>query len=410
MAREMNTMDEFLGHRGTERSGNFLGNWKKDKRVNVFLHRRQLPVALYRHGVPKVFVQDGEDGAVRRVFGGQYNCHEDEGVLKRQYHRHDDGSRKHPPRACGVCRLIETVRDMVDEGQLKWTDPLFRFVADDPRETQVIHAGGLCNLFGGDLQDGEKRELREAGISLREAWKENWYAKLSYVMVVVVPEHADEGVQIAVETGLLGDKVKEVIGDAMVEAEAAGNPNLGDPTKNPYCIQWEHRDEDGLEFSKRYKARRMGSIKPSDEVLKLISGEKPDLSGVTAPHDQKTMRAVLERHCLVKSIPWDHVYSFEPPAPRSELAKEHPDMAGVVDKPAADPFDDLVECDKCGKAMRPDLDTCPTCGTKYDVATGKVLEKAPPPPKQPEPPPPQGRRMRRRSQGGSGPSNDKAPY
>lgn len=417
MAHEMGSMDEFLSHRGNERAGEFLGNWRKNKdgsgksRLNVFFHCKQLPIALWRHGLPKVVIREDDDGeSVRRVWQGQYNCWEDEGVLRRQYQRFDDGTRKHKPKRCGVCRLIESVRDMVEEGQLSWTAPLFRFLADDPKETQVIHAGGLCNLFGGDLSDKEKREIRDAGISLREAWKENWYAKLSYVMVVVVPEDVESGVQIAIETGLLGDKVKETIGDAVEDAKAQGNAELGDPTKHPYCIQWEHRDEEGLEFGKRYKTRKMGAIKPTEEVLKLIRGPKPDLSSVIAPHDQKTMRAVLERACLIKNIPWDHIYTFDEPEPASALAS-HPDMADVGK--AGVPFDDdnqIVGCDKCGKPMRADLDTCPTCGTKYDVATGEVLSEAAKP-KEPEAPPPQGgrRRMRRRGEGGTGPSNDNVP-
>jgi hypothetical protein len=431
MAREMGSMDEFLGHRGNDRAGEFLGNWRKNKdgsgkaRLNVFFHCKQLPIALWRHGMPKIVIREDEDGeSVRRVWQGQNNCLEDEGVLRRQYHRFDDGSRKHPPRRCGVCRLVAAVDDMIEEGQLSWTAPLFRFVADDPKETQVIHAGGLCNRFGGDLSDRDKKEIREAGISLREAWKENWHAKLSYVMVVVVPEDLESGVQIAIETGLLGDKVKEVIGDAVEDAKAQGRPEIGDPTKHPYCIQWEHRDEEGLEFGKRYKARKMSAVQPTEELLKLIRGPKPDLSSVVAPHDQQTMRAILERACLVKNIPWDHIYAFDKEEPaRPSALSQHPDMAGVGEGGVKVPFDDddkIVACDKCGKPMAVELDTCPTCGTKYDVATGKILEAAQvmnaemmsaAKAKELEAPPPQAgrRRMRRRGEGGTGPSSDNLP-
>lgn len=401
MSDMINSVDDFLSHSNAERSG-FLSKWKKNTppKVNVFLHTRRLPTALWQHGFPKIFTKEDKDTGemVTHVWGGKFTCHETEAVLLKQYKRDNDGERTHPPRSCPMCKLVETVRSMVEEGQLSWTTPIFEFEGDISEESQIIHAGGLYNAFGQrDMPEDKKREMKKAGISPMEAWKENALAKMSYIFCVVDTSAVNQGVQIATETSLLGDKVKEVINDAMEDqGKEQGNPFL-----NPFCIQWEYKPDE-KEFGKKYRARRMESIKLTPEIAKLIRGEAPDLSNIVAPFNPKILRASLERYCLVQNIPWDHIFdgareieeepttSHKQSAARTKLAAPPATLGKLPPTPAAKPpvlsedEDDIVECDGlqgvggCGEAMNINDAKCGHCGFVYDAA--KLAAEAPPPP------------------------------
>ena len=383
-AREMNSLDDFLDHRSSDRSGGqFLSKWKKDKRVDVWLHTKRLPIALWRHGLPRVAVIEKDGQPERHVWGGNYVCWEDEKVLKAQYRRDENGQREKPPAHCPICRLIDWAWRAVDSGKVDWTKPLFRFEGDDPKETQVLHVGGICNLFGqDDLSEEQKKQLKKAGISQQEAWKENAFAKMSYLFCVVDNAHPGNGVQIAIEANLLGDKVKDVLADAR---ESLGN-DKGNPFTHPFCIQWEHRPDEKA-FNKKYHARRMERIAITDEISKLIRGPAPDLENTLAPFNKATMRAILEKACLLKGVPWDKIFDVEEPEADTAVGnvpEPEDDAPEVTTSDAAE--DDMVACDACGKAMSPDAAECPHCGQKYEVEAA-----APPPP----PPPP---KLRKRSE------------
>ncbi len=385
MAEELD-IDSFLNHKSRGSGGTFLTKWRaKDGPgwVDTWMHTQRMPIALWQHSLPKLFVL--EDKKTKEsslvVWGGKHGCYEDESVLKNAWKKNEDGSRELPPLYCPLCRFLDTVRTMVVDGQLKWTQPLFRFVPDDPSKTQTIHAGGLYGSFGGDkLTDQQKEEMSRAKLSPMEAWKENATAKLNYVMCVVDNNNVSAGVQIAIETALLGDKVKEVINKSRKEFGA----DKGNPFTNPYAIQWEHKPQEKV-FNKKYDATRMGEIQLTPAIAALIRGPAPDLTRVLAPFDIQEMRAYLERHCLVKNIPWDHIFDVrtregskvseaqERPTPKEEKAREvqatHPVTTSAPD-------DDLVACDDCGTAMKETDPKCLKCGKVY-------IEEAPPPPPPP---------------------------
>jgi hypothetical protein len=351
-ATSINSIDTFLQHKTSDRSGGFLSKWrKKDQtsKLDVWLHRKRFPVALWQHQLPRLFVKTDKDTGenVTLVWTQGYNCHESEKVLKKQYHRKDDGTREYPPEVCPVCRLIETIRDMVEEGQLDWTKVVFRFQGD--KDIKLIHAGGIYGGFNAekdDLTAEEKLKLRNAGISLKDSWQENAMAKCNYVFCVVDNANIGSGVQIATETALLGDKVKEVMNDSI---ESLGAED-GNPFIKPYCIQWEHRPSE-QEFQKRYKARRMEKYPLTAEIDALISGEPPDISQVIKPFNMKTMRAFLERHCMIKDMPWDHIFEGMDEAEEDEkdAAGEFPPRAtGGTDTSTGDHDDGEDMCPLCG--------------------------------------------------------------
>ena len=416
MAKEMNSVDDFLNHRSSDRGGGFLNKWRQPVekkggggKVNVWLHPKRLPIALWQHKFPKIVVRENrKTGEVTtNAWSGSFVCHEDENTLKAQYKRdRETGQRLSPPRRCPLCRMIEAVRQMVDDGKLKWTDKLFRFEGDE--DNVVLHAGGLYNAFGrDDLSAEEKKELKEAKIVLggdRGAWSQNAQAKMNYLFCVVDNANAEGGVQIAIETGLLGDKVKDVIADAR---ESLGEED-GNPFRKPFCIQWEYR-KDEQEFGKKYHARRMELMKLTPGVVKALQGPPPDLAEVLAPFNPDSMRAVLERHCLVKNMPWDEIFDVEAPeadGSAEDVAYQDPDGPGDHDEAPpppkakakgkapppppsdsepeveADEEDDdgLVECNKCEKGMAEDALECPHCGQHYDKAGNMVAAPPTPPP------------------------------
>jgi hypothetical protein len=310
-----NSVDAFLKHRTTERAGGRL-KWKDNKppRVDVWMHRLVIPIALWSHPFPRLVVRENkrEDTSSTEVWGGDINCREDESVLIRQYKRNDDGSRRVPPKSCPQCKLVETVREMIEEGQLDWTKVIFKFDGDEDR--RVIHAGGLCGLFDDrdeDMSDEKKSQLREAGIKLGGkdgAWREKGMAKCAYVFAVVDNDDVGAGIQITTEAQMLGDRVKEVINDTI---ESLEDSKLGNPFLTPYAIRWEFNDAKGIPWDKMYKARRMEKIVLTEDIDKLISSDRPDLSHITQLPNMKSLRATLEKHCTVKDMPWDHIFDVQ---------------------------------------------------------------------------------------------------
>ena len=394
----MADIDNFLTHRTSDR-GAYLNKWKKDGRVNVWLHTECLPIAVWRHtGVPKVVVlEDKQTGeATRRVWIGNWVCHEDEGVLKKQYKVGADGAREAPPQYCGICRLVDHVRRSVLSGRIDWLEPLFRFEADDPKETVVLFAGPMymTRKAFDQFDSEEKQRARDAGLNIKESWKQGCNAGMQYLFRVVDDQHPESGVQIAFETQLLGDKVKDVISD---RRESRGVEE-GDPLRNPYCIQWQYRENE-VDPKRKYHALAVDKQRLSPAIEALIYGPAPDVSRDVRPYNMVEMRAFLEQHALVK-LPWDDIFGRAKvrPAPASsaELANEvgpepssrapvplRPPIAGPrtpkqPPKRAPYPQDDderAVECEACGKAMWDDEMRCPRCGAEYVEQGGKVVLK-----------------------------------
>jgi hypothetical protein len=419
---ETNNVDEFLKHKTTERGGQFLKNWKEKSppEINTVLHMKRMPVIIWQHGFPRIVIREDKDTKkiTRLIWGGNYKCREDEKTLKKQYHRNDDGTRKHVPTKCPLCRLIELVRDLVEEEKLDWRVPIFKFVGDE--DTRIIHAGGIFGAFKqDDLTDEEIKQLKDAGIKRSEAFMENVYASCKYIFCIVDADDPGSGVQIATVTSSLGDKVKEVINDRMKDKGS----EQGNPWLVPFCIQWEYRKHE-QEPNKKYKARPISTVKITPAIEELIRSEPPDLSNVTADYELKTMRAYLERYCLINELlDWDYIFDV----PIDEEEEKHAKVVGELkageDDAAATPIGESrsnaaddeekcpecgqtekqgcphVMCDACEKVIRADDAKCKHCGKVF------VAEPAPPP----APAAPAGRKRRGGPRGSGGTDTGDVP-
>lgn len=388
-----NEIDDFLNHKSSERGGSYLKSWKDNGSVVVWIHTKHVPKAVWIHPLPKVVVREDRNSGspTREVWGGSYICYEREDTLKKQYKRTDSGQREFPPRRCPICRFVEWVRLMVESGKMNWCREVFRFDADDPQKTKVLHAGGLYNAFGArDLEDAQVKEMAKHGVYAKTAWRENAMAKLNYLFVVVNDDDPEAGPVVTTVTGLLGDKTKDVIRKAM-NPKVLG-PERGNPMISPYPICWVY-DEKKTKFDEKYDAFRAENSKLTREIERAIRGPALDVSREVAPFDRDSMWAYLEAHCLLPKdkVPWERFF---------EAASEDDDESGLsvssarsADRgPSEDSFsepapskstapeEEMFACDECGKAMPASAKTCAHCGARYDVeaeppAQEKVLPK-----------------------------------
>jgi hypothetical protein len=425
-------MDQFLGHSSKSGgTGQFLRGWRKRPvpAVNVVLHVGAPIIALWQHGIPRIFEKkDEKSGDVTRVvFGGNWNCLEDESVLIKQYRRdRDTGERVLPPVVCPVCRLLEALRVLYAEGKVGFSDDVFRWEGDDPKDVQVMTLGGMLNLYGNNrLSDEEKQAMKDAGIKLTEAWKENAWSKCNYLFVVVDYDEPEAGVQIAIETTGLGDATKECIHSQIVsEGEERGNPIL-----DPYVIKWEHHPN-AKEFNKKYKAYPVRKMPITPQVRELIDSDPPDIDNLIRGGNVSKLRAELEARCVLEDpsiIPWDDVFGpaeaagygdkeeeeepepeeLPPPPPkkkveavskqkveappikqetvpagrkRKEPPKVEPEPEPELEEPPSHE-DSTIPCDECGAPMSATATKCEKCGAEYEVEAEPEPAKVEPPAK-----------------------------
>lgn len=414
-------VDEYIGHRTRDTGGGGSGllKWRDEKEsrsVDVWFHRKAPFTSVWSCGFPRISEYQKEGRTIREAANGSVICIEPEEVLRRQSFRdRETDERETPPTIDPMCLLIEHVRGMIRDGSLKLTDELFRVAANETdRDARIIHAGGFCGLFKEDkLSDDEKDELAEAKISLREAWMESALPRCNYIYLVVNNDRPEDGVQIAKETSLLGDKVKEVIGN---EIERRGSEK-GNPIRNPYPFRWKHFPAERV-FHKKYNAIALDA-EPDEQIAELITeSDLPDISRFTSPPNYKTLRAQLESYCLY-SLDWDAVFgpvekkldpagfyiAPEPEKPRAAVqvpgkvaakpklapkaaAKKEPEPEPEAEpvkpgrrKLAAKPEVPTVPCDECKEPMPEDATVCGACGAKYELEEPAKPAAAKPSPK-----------------------------
>lgn len=411
------SLDEFLGHKSSERgSGGKILQWRKRKppAITTWLHTKANLVALWRHGWPRL-VEMERDGAKQvEVWGGTFNCHEQEDVLRRQYKRTHEGERIVPPQVCPICLLAEYLRTEVQAGRLAWTEPVFRFEGDVPDQTNVLTAAGIYNGFSGDMTRDEVADLRRAGIRRDEAWKQNAMAKCSYVFSIADNDAPGEGVQVCVETTALGDAVKRVIRDQM---DALGETE-GHPLKTPYAIKWEYHPDE-VEFNRKYRALAMPRAVLTPEIQALIvDAPPPDIQPIISKGNVASLRTAMETHALI-DLPFDRLFaaaegSAEQVAPKQEprtavgQVAQRPPRTGRREAPEPEPAPAvatrrraappkpaepvmpnypagtvMLPCDSCGAKMADTDTTCWKCGAKYEVEAeaAPTVAKAKPAPR-----------------------------
>ena len=134
-------LDEFLGHSGSSGgSGTFLGNWKKDGRLDVWMHPGARPAPLWFHGWYTTGKDKETGDTVIRPL--RFNSLEKEAILKRRYFRDKRGQLELPPEVCPFSKFLEWVHQAIEAGDIGWLDEIFTFdeIAGDP---MVLHAGGI---------------------------------------------------------------------------------------------------------------------------------------------------------------------------------------------------------------------------------------------------------------------------
>lgn len=393
VGKDLDDIDEFLGHSTGGKSTGVL-NWRKRGEVLVVLHTRGGIKALWNHPWRRVVTYRDKESREERsaVWGSRINCVDSEGVLKRQHFRDDDGERKYPPEIDPMAKLIEHVRLLIRKREIKFTDPVFEFVADEDTEDGIvtIHAGGLYNHFGRkDLTREELREMKAAGISPKKAWIENAQARCEYVFRVVDLKDVDAGCQVSIEKTALGQKMQKVIRD---ERRRSGE-NEGNPLVNPYAFLWEF--DESKDFDDKYNVIAMPKEEITDEVLELITEtDPPDISDLCRVPNYAQLRAELEATCLIADrIPWDEIFEeAEKRYPSSESEGEVESKSKTERRPASKeetkterretkaeerrestskPKGETVpdgefECDACNKPIGPTDIVCAHCSAVYD--------------------------------------------
>lgn len=329
-------IEGFMGHDPNAGSrGGFLKGWKKRQppKLLFWLHTKTMFRSLWQHNLPVVkTIKDKETGLEKRVIWSQsFNCHEHESVLSDRKRDRDTGRRLSPIQVCPVCKLQEWLRGEHRAGRLGFAQPIFQFEtgeasSDGSEETRIIHAGGFWGGFGDNMSNAERNAVGKAKISLKEAWKENGNSKCQYAFAIVDDEHPEEGIQIAIETSLVGDKMKAVLRQQKKKLGENGNWN---PLATPYGFAWEHHPS-AKAFGDRYEAYDMPGLKYREEIKALIEDEAaPDLARLSAPGRVRPLREQFERYCLVPNVPWDEIFGAAEAAQRDE--KEDGDDATSFD-------------------------------------------------------------------------------
>lgn len=387
---EFSNIEDFLGHSSNSgRGGKFLKSWTDKGSIRIWLHTRRFPIARWSHNIPQLVVFEDKDtrAQMKAYWGRPHICWEDETFLKSQYRRDDEGELEDGrPKKCSICRLVDVIYRGIASGQVDWTAPVFRFEgSSDPKNDQVLHAGGITGLFNSNkLSDEQKAHLKSKGIRQSEAWRENAHAKLQYVFCVVDHDDLKSGVQIAPQAGMVGDKLKSVIADA----RASLGDEDGNPMVNPFCIELTYDEK--APINKRYHARRIEKHKMTPEIERLIRSEPPDLSQSMLPFNQKSLRAFLERHAVI-DLPWDQIFDVpvfvpagaeEDPGEEPQGVPEKRPQAAPPPAPSSRRAVNMVPCEACKKPMPEDATKCEACGATY------TFDDEPAPP---QPPPVKGK-------------------
>lgn len=307
-------MEGFLGHdpnAGGGGRGKFLRGWRdrKPPEVNIWLHTAVMFTALWQHNLQRVVVRkDRKTGEEKEdIWGNSWNCWEPEAIVSNRNRDWNTGEREAPYTICPVCKMIEWVRGCVRRGEMQPEDVVFRYVTPNGAITREIHAAGLYNGLDDDRFTKEQRAaISNAGIKLSESWKENQLSKCNYMFCVVDHDEPEAGIQIAIETGLLGDKMKSVIRKLRKKLGEQGNWN---PLVTPYAFNWEHKPSAKV-FNDKYDADdRIGALPLTPDIEALIKGPPPQdqIDKIKAHGRLREIRDQFEQFACFE-MPWDEFF------------------------------------------------------------------------------------------------------
>lgn len=112
-------LDAFLTHTTRDEGARVYGaKWKKrvPPVLNAVLHQHGRIQALWRHNWPRIWERKDRDtgDVTREVWGGNWNCFEEEEVLKARKERDERTGRMIKPfAACPICLLGDRIYQLV---------------------------------------------------------------------------------------------------------------------------------------------------------------------------------------------------------------------------------------------------------------------------------------------------------
>lgn len=378
----MSSIDDFLNHEGARTTrAKKLGNWKEDGSIIVWLHTQYKPLPMWRFALPiqVTYKEKQSNKEVTKVFAQRFISYDIEATLKNQYKRDTNGQREYPPHD-PIGKLVESMYQAIQNGTL---DPFERvwYCEGDDKIVDVC-AAVFCGYLNQSSPDEFKNKAKKAGIKMATYWQDSVQTKLQYAFAVVDNDKPENGVQLAVETNLLGDKMKTAIHNAV---ETFGKANA-DPLKTPYAFKWKF-NKNADSPMKMYDAVACGlQVVPlTPEIATLIRDtEPPDDRELRKPYHKGKMRSYVETYMpekVQRLFNLDWIFDGEKSGPgeestHSESVQSQP-LTRQFKAAVAEPEVELVECDGCGKAIKETDEICPYCGKVYVEAT----PPPPPPPK-----------------------------
>lgn len=280
--------------------GQWLNDWKDDKKIVIWLHTRVPPAACWSHAFMLIdVVEDKENGgSPKRIMRyPRFVSPDPEPVHRNQFFRRDDDVMRVPPDRDPFLLLREWLRR---SDHLGIEQPVFQW--KNPKDNEVT------TWVRGELSGLVKRARSNFGHSLD--------TKQEYIFVVVRNDDPGQGAFLARESQLLGRKVSEVI----TQQQGMLGDEGGDPLLNPYPFVWEANKKASSPMD-MYKAYKHESAECTDEVWAAItSDEFPDPAEFCTPRDgdMEKVRAAMEAAAQV-DLPLDEIFS-EDPAVRLALA------------------------------------------------------------------------------------------
>lgn len=386
--KQFNDFDDWSNHKPTDRRvNNTLGSKWKDKdgdnggHICVIVHEKRAPIAVYQHQFPREIVFEDKSGqSITAFWSKPHTCHEPEEVLRKQYHRDDEGNREMEPTECPMCMLLEWVYQRMLDGDILAKDVLFNFDgATEAKNNARLTAAGMTGVFKAKQLPDILEEQRVP--EKQNDFKELVNAKCNYILTVVDYDNPGEGVQNMCETMAVGQGIK----DLYQTMKKRWGPK-GDFVKLKQPLM--------IEFNKKAapKDKYKVALAPSDQVpltpahTEALAKPPPPLGEEYEPFDKTLMRAFMEKYWALQSIepPWDELFgkdtnadSFnhganaEPAAPPKKEEKPAPQQAAPATRTpkAKAPAKKQVACDEpnCGAMMDEDATKCPKCGAEYDI-------------------------------------------
>lgn len=390
----------FLNHSLDGGGGEWIGNWKDNGSLTVWLHPDGdlANASCFTHPFFNVreYEARGDEPAEVKVRWHKFNCCDPDRTAGASRWYEPDGWRQNPPVVCPIDFLLEWASVEIVAGRLDWKTPIFEFRGDDPKGDRLIRAGGMLGLFNRDDNSKEQQqELRRAGIDRSMAYQQDLRSRGGYVLAVV-----DDAVRDCVQKWSIqgtGNPLKSLPGmfKAAIQKVQKGyrvdDPSTGrsvdvppaNPLERPYRFNYFPPPKD----PKTGKPKGFGEYSvtplnraPDAKVRELFAMPCPDLAKDREKGNCLELRMIMEQHCVYKPLPLDSFFEKadraglmkprdeKPKKPRSTQEGRVPEVRALNTEAAtaSSVQAPTVECLSCGRGMPADDLTCTACGATYD--------------------------------------------